>query len=42
MVKGESGVNIVDVVQEVEEVQVIFLRNASPVVTESTKEKFNS
>jgi hypothetical protein len=35
MVKGECGVNIVDVVQEVEEVQVILLGDPCAVVTES-------
>lgn len=37
MIKGECGVDVIYVVQKVEEVQIIFLRNSGSMIPESCK-----
>lgn len=35
VIKGECGVNIIDIVQKVEEIQVVFLRDPFAMVSET-------
>lgn len=39
MIEGECGVDVVYVVQEMEEVEIIFLRNSGSMIPESCKER---